>query len=403
MAPTVYWGNGHYYEWVSSNLYWGNVEYYASQRTHEGLTGYLATVTSSGENDFIWDRSKDNARITGDAYLGGQYVGNNRTWSWKTGPENGSWFWENNAAVAGWYSNWQSQGRNGDSGSADSLAIGWGAGVWDDTNSRKNYITEYGWSGPQFTVGLTGTPINGIENGSSARFTITANKFVPNDYYDVRYSNDNNNALINIPLTFGGTATLGVDYTVSYSNSMGGNGSTAYIKNGSSVDIIITPINDSIWESTKDVTVTISDNDTSNDTYAIAAGATTFQRAILSDDEPVLTMGNSMRKSIYFPYNDSNVSLDSLTAAYTTFDATINESSTEFHAEGLVDNFAVRWQGYLKIQTTGQYVFTARGDDGIRLKVNNNQVINEWKVQGATSYNSAPIQLTAGSWIGAEL
>jgi hypothetical protein len=408
MAPTVYWGNGHYYEYVPSNQYWGSVEYDARQRSHQGLQGYLATVTSQGENDFIQQNSNNNAAIAGDAYLGGFWVNNNRTWSWKTGPENGSWFWENNAAVTGWYSNWQAAGRNGDgSQGADALQIwannGSNTGKWDDTNSKHNYITEYGWSGPQFTVGLTGTPINGIENGTAARFTITADKFVASDYYDVRNTDGNTNALINIPITFGGTATLGVDYTVSYSNGLGGNGSNAYIKNGSSVDVIITQINDSVWESTKDVTVTISDNDTNNDTYSIAAGATTFQRAILSDDEPVLTMGNSLRKSIYFPYNDSSVSLDSLTAAYTSFDATINKNSSGFEAEGLVDNFAVRWQGYVKIQTTGQYVFTARGDDGMRLKVNNNQVINQWQVQGATSYNSAPIQLTAGSWVPVQL
>ncbi|WP_341882713.1 LamG-like jellyroll fold domain-containing protein [Synechococcus sp. UW140] len=276
-------------------------------------------------------------------------------------------------------------------------------GKWDDTNNKKNYITEYGWSGPQFTVGLTGTPINGIENSNASRFTITANKYVPNDYYDVRNTDGNTNALINIPLTFGGTATLGVDYTVSYSNGLGGNGSNAYIKDGSSVDVIITAINDSIWESTKDVTVAISDNDTNNDTYAIAEGATTFQRAILSDDEPVLTMGNSLRKSIYFPYNDSAVSLDNLTAAYSTFDASINEYTDNFAAEGLIDNFAIRWQGYVKIETTGQYIFTPRGDDGLRLKVNGSQVINQWQVQGATSFSSAPIQLTAGSWVPLQL
>ncbi len=247
MAPTVYWGNGHYYEFVASNQWWGNVEYDASQRTHQGLTGYLATVTSSDENEFIWKRSNNNAQISGASYLGGQYVNNKRTWSWKTGPDEGIWFWENDAAVAGIYNNRQNSGWNGDNGSADSLAMWSSDGKWDDTNNRKNYITEYGWSGPQVTVGLTGTPINGIENGNAARFTITANKFVPSDYYDVRNADGNTNALINIPLTFGGTATLGVDYTVSYSNDLGGNGSNAYIKNGSSVDVIITAINDSIW------------------------------------------------------------------------------------------------------------------------------------------------------------
>jgi hypothetical protein len=88
-------------------------------------------------------------------------------------------------------------------------------------------------------------------------------------------------------------------------------------------------------------------------------------------------MGNCLRKSIFFPYNDSTVSLDNLTAAYSTFDASINENADNFTAEGLIENFAVRWQGYVKIQTTGQYVFTpgvmmvcASGSMEIRLLIN---------------------------------
>ena len=79
MAPTVYWGNGHYYEYVTDQLWWGSAEYYAGIRTHQGLQGYLATVRSQGENEFIHQRSNNNSQIGGDAYLGGQYVGNKNT------------------------------------------------------------------------------------------------------------------------------------------------------------------------------------------------------------------------------------------------------------------------------------------------------------------------------------
>jgi len=405
MAPSVYWANGHYYEYISTSIQWDAAYTAANAATHQGLAGYLATITNANENSFIYNKSNNNHTAIPDrAWLGAKWGNNNASnWQWVNGPENGTIFRPNSTGL---YNNWNGGEPGG--GNGFNKVLMWGpnyGGTWDDDRGDRDraYIIEYGVAGPQFTVGLSGTPINGIEGVTPAKFRISADRNVPSDYYDAQNSDSNTNALIKIPLTFGGTAQLNVDYTVSYSNGLGYAGSNAYIKDGSFVDVIITPTNDSIWESTKDVTITISDNDVNNDTYAIASNATTSQRAIFSDDEPVLTMGNSLRKTIYFPYNDSNVSLDSFTAAYTTFDATINESSTEFHAEGLVDNFAVRWQGYLKIQTTGQYTFTARADDGIRLKVNNNQVINEWKVQGATSYNSAPIQLTAGSWVPVQL
>ena len=410
MAPSVYWGNGHYYEYVSTAIDWDNAKAAANAASHNGLAGYLATVTSADENDFIYNKSYNNyTQIPNRAWLGAMWDTSTNNWKWVEGPDNGIVFRSNNSVYQGRYNNWSGGGPNGGARFSYYVVM-WGPqanneGTWDDDNKNTNraYIREFGIAGPQFTVGLSGTPINGIEGITPAKFRITADRNVPSDYYDARNTDTNTNALIKIPLTFGGTARLNVDYTVSYSNGLGYAGTNAYIKDGSFVDIIITPTNDSIWESTKDVTVTISDNDTNNDTYAIAAGATTSQRAILSDDEPVLTMGNSLRKSIYFPYNDSSVSLDSLTAAYTSFDATINKNSSGFEAEGLIDNFAVRWQGYVKIQTTGQYVFTARGDDGMRLKVNNNQVINQWQVQGATSYDSTPIQLTAGSWVPVQL
>jgi catechol-2,3-dioxygenase len=82
VAPTVYWDNGHYYEYVPSNQWWGNVEYDARQRTHQGLQGYLATVKSAEENEFIWKRSNNNAQISGNSHLGGQYVTNKWTSEW---------------------------------------------------------------------------------------------------------------------------------------------------------------------------------------------------------------------------------------------------------------------------------------------------------------------------------
>lgn len=73
---TVYWnlganvnyysGTGNYYEWVSTSgrpsLAWTTARSDCSGRNHLGLTGYLATITSSSEFSFILQNSKYNSR-----------------------------------------------------------------------------------------------------------------------------------------------------------------------------------------------------------------------------------------------------------------------------------------------------------------------------------------------------
>lgn len=60
------------------------------------------------------------------------------------------------------------------------------------------------------------------------------------------------------------------------------------------------------------------------------------------------------------------------------------------------DNFSVRWQGFVTAPVTGNYTFRTRSDDGVRLYINSNLVINNWTDHGATNDDSAAIALTAG-------
>jgi PKD repeat protein len=57
------------------------------------------------------------------------------------------------------------------------------------------------------------------------------------------------------------------------------------------------------------------------------------------------------------------------------------------------DNFSVRWEGTVIPSVTGTYTFTITGDDGIRLWVNNQLIVDKWIDQGPTAYN-ATINLT---------
>ncbi len=58
------------------------------------------------------------------------------------------------------------------------------------------------------------------------------------------------------------------------------------------------------------------------------------------------------------------------------------------------DQFTVRWTGAVQPQFSENYTFTTTTDDGVRLWVNNELIIDKWVVQAATSW-SGSINLTA--------
>jgi hypothetical protein len=60
-----------------------------------------------------------------------------------------------------------------------------------------------------------------------------------------------------------------------------------------------------------------------------------------------------------------------------------------------VDGFAVRWTGDIEIPTSDTYTFYTTTDDGARLWVNGQQIVNQWVDQGTTEV-SGTIQLAAG-------
>jgi len=59
------------------------------------------------------------------------------------------------------------------------------------------------------------------------------------------------------------------------------------------------------------------------------------------------------------------------------------------------DNFSARWTGEVEVAFTETYTFYATGDDGIRLWVDGQQLVDGWVDQGATEYRGT-IDLVAG-------
>ncbi len=58
-------------------------------------------------------------------------------------------------------------------------------------------------------------------------------------------------------------------------------------------------------------------------------------------------------------------------------------------------NYTVRWTGQVQPQFSDLYYFDVRSDDGCRLWVNDQLLINKWQSQGATDWTNA-IALQAG-------
>ncbi len=59
------------------------------------------------------------------------------------------------------------------------------------------------------------------------------------------------------------------------------------------------------------------------------------------------------------------------------------------------DTFSARWTGQVEAQFTGTYTFYTQSDDGVRLWVNGQQLVNNWTAHPTTE-NRGAIALTAG-------
>lgn len=140
MAAAVQWdGNGHWYEFVATPVTWQQAFEAANASSHLGLQGYLATVTSAGENTFV----SSTVAAGSLAWLGGSDNGAAiNEWTWRNGPEAGQPFT---------YTNWNGFEPNNCCGGEDYVHTNWsGTGFWNDHGGPGNpgqlngYVIEYG-------------------------------------------------------------------------------------------------------------------------------------------------------------------------------------------------------------------------------------------------------------------
>ena len=95
---------GHYYEFRNAQgICWDAARTAASASSYFGMQGYLATVTSTVENDFLKGRN------AGQYWFGASDAAAEGTWRWVTGPEAGQQFWQggpSGTTTPGAFSNW---------------------------------------------------------------------------------------------------------------------------------------------------------------------------------------------------------------------------------------------------------------------------------------------------------
>ncbi|HEY9618861.1 MAG TPA: lectin-like protein [Crinalium sp.] len=141
--------NDRFYEFVPGIVSWETAKTTAESRNFFGLQGYLATITSPAENQFLVKNFQQ------DGWIGASDTQQEGDWQWATGPETGTLFWRGQgqagSALNGAYTNWMPTEPNNFNGSEHySYLLGTGqfAGQWNDlanTNPNiKGYFVEYG-------------------------------------------------------------------------------------------------------------------------------------------------------------------------------------------------------------------------------------------------------------------
>ncbi|MEM6632597.1 MAG: PA14 domain-containing protein, partial [Bacteroidota bacterium] len=67
-----------------------------------------------------------------------------------------------------------------------------------------------------------------------------------------------------------------------------------------------------------------------------------------------------------------------------------------------VNTFSVRWKGFIEVPYSGTYTFYTASDDGVRLWVNGQQIIDDWRDHGVLE-NTGTISLTEGEMVPIQL
>lgn len=182
VAGTVFYNplTEHFYEYVVGSTTWTNAKSVSETRSYFGRAGYLATMSSEAENNFVWKL------MSSDAWFGASDEMNivntakgttafasqaavEQKWHWVSGPEKGTQFSNGATAVTGQYSKWASGEPNNSGGEHYGQFYSSNAGQWNDlqNSTLPGYIAEYGDMPGDQTTSITISTRN-VQVGSSS-------------------------------------------------------------------------------------------------------------------------------------------------------------------------------------------------------------------------------------------
>lgn len=173
----------HFYEYVSGSTSWTNSKTSAENRSYFGRAGYLATMTSEAENNFVWklmandgwfgasdEVTQVNTAKGTTAYASQAAV--EQKWHWITGPEKGTQFSNGSTATTGQYAKWAGGEPNNSGGEHYGQFYSGNAGSWNDlpNTNLPGYICEYGDMPNDLTSSITISTRNIEISGASSGY-----------------------------------------------------------------------------------------------------------------------------------------------------------------------------------------------------------------------------------------
>jgi large repetitive protein len=282
-------GKPHYYQFVTTPLSWVNAKTAAAGKTLFGLSGYLATITSQQENDFVKDK------LSGDGWVGGsdEYTQVNGAlgtaafasqtavegrWHWITGPEKGtpiSTGNQNAQAVNGAFINWASGEPNNSNGEHFMQLYSADLGRWNDLPASMSlgYLVEFG--------GYSNDPVLEIEHARTLNYYKMPTPATP-----VLVNDNNGYTNTNLP-TVAGTSLAGAEVTVYLDGSAVG--TTAVDAGGNWTYTFVTPL----AEGAHRVTVSAKDADNFVSDPSQALSFIVDTQAPVAPEKPVLAASNN--------------------------------------------------------------------------------------------------------------
>ena len=156
-VPIQFADNGHWYEYVSGTPSWQDARAAALGSTFMGQSGYLATITSAAENNFVYSLLLAAHGVGG--WIGGTDAAVEGNFRWADGPEAGDLFS---------YTNWESTEPNNCCSGEDYVNLSTlQAGRWNDlgatdTYFRTGYFVEYNAVSEPGAITLLGLGLIGL-------------------------------------------------------------------------------------------------------------------------------------------------------------------------------------------------------------------------------------------------